>query len=88
MNAYYKVSLIWSFDTFTDIILGKSKALWPCNRMKNCANQVALDEFWKWVRDDEKAMQDQNKRIVFGKEYCDPKDWKFVWKAFDKEVST
>jgi hypothetical protein len=56
--------------------------------MKNRADQVTLDEFRKWVRDDEKAMQDQNKIIAFGKEYCNPKDWKFVWKAFDKEVST
>ena len=56
--------------------------------MKNRADQVTLDEFRKWVGDDEKAMQDPNKRIAFGKEYCNPKEWKFVWKAFDKEVSS
>jgi hypothetical protein len=57
------------------------------NRMKNKSDQVTLDEFRKWVGDEE-AMKDQDKRIAFGKEYCGTKDWKFIWKCFDKEVRT
>jgi hypothetical protein len=56
--------------------------------MKNRADQVTLDEFRKWVGDDEKAMKDQEKRIAFGKEYCTLKEWKFSWKIFDREVNT
>lgn len=57
------------------------------NRMKNRADQVTLEEFRKWTGDDEKAMQDRDKRIAFGKEYCNTKEWKFVWKTFDRDVS-
>jgi hypothetical protein len=55
--------------------------------MKNRSDQVVLDEFRKWVGDNEEAMKDQEKRIAFGKEYCSSKEWKFIWKVFDKEVS-
>jgi hypothetical protein len=54
--------------------------------MKNRSDQAVLDEFRTWVGDDEKAMKDENQRIAFGKEYCNAKEWKFIWKAFDKEV--
>jgi hypothetical protein len=54
--------------------------------MKNRSDQVTLDEFRKWIGDDEEAMKDQDKRIAFGIEYCNVKEWKFIWKAFDKEV--
>jgi hypothetical protein len=54
--------------------------------MKNRSDQVTLDEFRKWVKDDEEAMKDRDKRIAFGKEYCNSKEWKFIWKVFDKEV--
>ena len=47
---------------------------------------MTFDEFQKWVRDDEEAIKDQSKRIAFGKEFCNVKEWKFLWKAFDKEV--
>ena len=66
----------------------KAKLCDLCNRMRNHADQATLDEFQKWAGDNERAMQDQNKRIAFGQEYCNPKEWKFIWKAFDKEVST
>lgn len=56
--------------------------------MKSRSDQVVQDEFRKWVGDNDEAMKDQAKRIAFGKEYCGPKEWKFVWKAFDKEVNT
>lgn len=56
--------------------------------MKSKGDQVALDEFLKWVGDDVAAMKDQDKRIAFGKEYCNVKEWKFIWKTFNKEVST
>lgn len=58
------------------------------NRMKNRSDQVTLDEFRKSVGDDEEAIKNRDKRMAFGEEYCNPKEWKFVWKAFDKEVST
>lgn len=58
------------------------------NRMKNRSDQVVLDEFRNWVGDNEEAIKDQDKQIAFGEDYCNSKDWKFVWKAFDKEVST
>jgi hypothetical protein len=58
------------------------------NRMKNRSDQVALEEFRNWVGGNEEAIKDQDKRIAFGKEYCNSKEWKFIWKAFDKEVST
>lgn len=48
---------------------------------------MALEEFRKWAGDNEEAMKDNENRIAFGKEYCSPKDWKFVWRVFDKEVS-
>ena len=54
------------------------------NLMKNRSDQVVLDEFRRWV-DDEAAMKDQDKQVEFGKEYCDVKEWKFLWKAFNKE---
>ena len=57
------------------------------NCLKNRGNQVVLEDFWNWVGDNEEAMKDQDKRITFGKEYCSS-EWKFVWKAYDKEVST
>jgi hypothetical protein len=56
--------------------------------MKNKGDQVTLDEFRKWVGNNEEAMKVQVKRIAFGKEYCAPKEWKFVWKDFNKEVNT
>jgi hypothetical protein len=58
------------------------------NRMRNRSDQVVLDEFRKSVGGDEEAMRDRDKRIAFGKDYCTPREWKFVWKAFDREVST
>ena len=58
------------------------------NSMKNRSNQVTLDRFQKWAGGNEGAMKDQDKIIAFGREYCTPKEWKFVWKAFDKEVNT
>ena len=66
----------------------KAKLCDLCNQMRNCANQATLDKFWKWAGDNKRAMQNQNKRIAFRQEYCNPKEWKFIWKAFDKEVST
>jgi hypothetical protein len=56
--------------------------------MRNRSDQVTLDEFRNWVRNNEEAMKDQDKRMAFGKEYCSAKDWKFVWKAYDKDVSS
>jgi hypothetical protein len=54
--------------------------------MKNKSDQVTQDEFRKWVGDDETAMKDRDNRIAFGKDYCNVKEWKFIWKAFDREV--
>ena len=56
--------------------------------MKNRSDQVVLDEFRKWVGGNEEAIKDQDKWITFGKEYCNSKDRKFVWKTYNKEVST
>lgn len=55
--------------------------------MKNKSDQVVLDEFRKWVGDNQEAMKDQENRIAFGKEYCSSREWKFIWKVFDQEVS-
>ena len=57
--------------------------------MKNWSDQVTVDEFLKWVGDseDSEAMKDKEKRIAFGKEYSTPKEWKFIWKTFNREVS-
>ena len=54
--------------------------------MKNQRDQVILDEFLKWAGGEE-AMKDKEKRIAFGKEYSMPKEWKFIWKTFNREVS-
>jgi hypothetical protein len=54
--------------------------------MKNRSDQVVLDEFRKWVGDEE-GLKDPENRITFGKEYCSSKEWKFIWKVFDQEVS-
>ena len=56
--------------------------------MKNRSDQVTLDRFQKWAGGNAEAMKDQDKIIAFGREYCTPKEWKFVWKAFNKEVNT
>ena len=48
---------------------------------------MVLDEFQKWVGDDEGVMKDREKRIAFKKEYCNSKEWKFIWKVFNGEVS-
>ena len=50
---------------------------------------MTLDEFLKWVghSKDLEAMKDKEKRIAFGKEYSIPKEWKFIWKTFNREVS-
>ena len=55
--------------------------------MKNQSDQVILDEFLKWAGGKE-AMKDKEKRIAFGKEYSTPMEWKFIWKTFNREVST
>ena len=69
----------------TDIISGKSKALQPNEELCQSGNSRRVP---KWAGDNNRVMQDQNKRIAFGQEYCNPKEWKLIWKAFDKEVST
>jgi hypothetical protein len=89
-DAYQKVSVL-VYDHFTHLLTSfqaKAKLCDLRNRIKNRGDQVTLDEFRKWVGDNEEAMKDQDKRMAFGKEYCAPKEYKFVWKAFDKEVST
>jgi hypothetical protein len=55
--------------------------------MRNRSDQAVLEEFRKWADEDNNAIKDPQKRIAFGKEYCNAKEWKFIWKAFDKEVS-
>ena len=57
------------------------------NCLKNRGDQVVLEDFQNLVGDNKEAMKDQDKRIAFGKEYCSL-EWKFVWKAYNKEVST
>ena len=54
--------------------------------MKNWSDQVTLDEFLKWAGDGKEAMKNKDQRIAFRKEYSTPKEWKFIWKTFDREV--
>lgn len=89
-DAYHKVSRhsFYFFTRLLTIFQAKARLCDLRNRMKNRSDQVTLDEFFIWAGDNAEAMKDQNTRIAFGNEYCNAKEWKFVWKAFDKEVST
>jgi hypothetical protein len=87
-DAYHKVSHYHFFTHLLTLFQAKARLCDLRNRMKNRSDQVTFDEFRNWVGNNEEAMKDQNKRIAFGIDYCKPKEWKFVWKAFDREVST
>jgi len=89
-EAYQKVYIKYDhhFIILLTLFQAKAKLCDLRNRMKNRSDQVTLDEFRRWVGDNAEAMKDQDKRIAFGKEYCTPREWKFSWKVFDKEVST
>jgi hypothetical protein len=56
------------------------------NQIKAKAEQVVVERFKKLHSDDVNAIQDREKRIQFGTEWCNAtaKDYKFIWQGYNK----
>lgn len=53
--------------------------------MKARGDQVSLEKFQRWVEDDKSALKDKEKGLNL--DCSKQREYKFLWKTFDKEVS-
>lgn len=56
--------------------------------MKTLAFDSVLESFNSENDDDPDAMKNAQKRIEFGKYWCTPKDWKFMYGGIQDDVRT